>query len=75
MKEDENLEFPWSSTIDTGNPTSVYGHEIAHCYGLDNWPKTIFQKVQSDWIHFREVFKCVLVKTNLVLSCVMCFDI
>ena len=23
MKDDENLEFPWSSTIDTGNPTSV----------------------------------------------------
>ena len=71
MRDDENLEFPESTPIDTGNLTSLlYGHEFAQFYGLHNWLKTIIWKTSTRKTLFRVVLNCVLVinESSVIMS-------
>ena len=71
MRDDENLEFPESTPIDTGNLTSLlYGHEFAQFYGLHNWLKTIIWKTSIRKTLFRVVLNCVLVinESSVIMS-------
>jgi len=64
---DEHLDFSTSRSIDPGNlVSSLYGHEFAHVYGLEELTNNYLLKINNQQeFYFRAVLlKCVLVRNE-----------
>ena len=66
MRDDENLEFPESTPIDTGNLTSLLYMDMSlpTVMDLTIGQKLFFRKTSISLNLFRAVFDCVLVKNE-----------